>query len=72
MTYQAAAVSEHTEWQEQNRGFLAAALDDLRLRLNAPGAFDPAGDGQSAGDWQPPATGSRPAKAPTRPLSPSG
>jgi hypothetical protein len=40
-------VSEHPDWQEQNRGFLAAALDDLRLRLQASGAPVPATDEQA-------------------------
>ena len=43
-------MSEHQTWQEHNRGFLVAALDDLRLRLEASGAVDPPGGEQSAGE----------------------
>lgn len=42
MTRPAAAVSEHPVWQEQNRGFLAAALEYLRSRLEASDGLEQA------------------------------
>ena len=54
-------VSEYAQWQEQNRAFLVAALDDLRFRLQASGALPPAGEGEAAGDGQPAAEDADPA-----------
>jgi ATPase family associated with various cellular activities (AAA) len=42
-------VTEHLDWQEQNRGFLAAALADLRRRLRASGALAPTAGEQAGG-----------------------